>query len=229
MKNAQFGTLIGTYGKGITGSTTVNFTHSGGQHCDDSCPLKGNVCYAEHTAKLKPSIAKNLEKKESDFSGYLKALTTEKALAKLAGSSWTRFAAFGSIPAPSTWTIQDRMALRLIAAAVSHGNYHFPIETVEKAEALKALGFKNMRVSIGEANEAIAKGFPVSVSFDCGKRAVGKNKRKIAQPAFDYAKTVKATTGLNAKVCPAIPGNAKCGQCTMCADNNVDMVIYPVH
>ena len=70
----NFGTLIGTYGKGVAGSATVNFTTSGGRHCDDSCPLKGNGCYAITTEAMKPSITINLERKQDNISDYLQAL-----------------------------------------------------------------------------------------------------------------------------------------------------------
>jgi hypothetical protein len=229
MKNKQFGTVIGTYGKGIEGSATVNFTVSGGKHCDDSCSLKGAGCYAEQTGKVKPSITVNLEKKEADFSGYLATLATPKGLEKIRTAPWVRFAAFGSVPVPSSWTNEDRANWTKIAeAAESHGRYHFPIETVEKARALKALGFSRVRVSDGASVEARLNGFPVSIVVQGAKRATGKNKRAHAAPAFEKAKQYRAR-GVNAKVCPAIAGSAKCGSCTLCADNDVAIVIYPMH
>jgi hypothetical protein len=229
MKSKQFGTVIGTYGKGIAGSVTINFTVSGGKHCDDSCRLKGAGCYAEQTGKVKPSITVNLEKKEANFSAYLSTLATPKGLEKIRNAPWIRFAAFGSVPAPSSWTDDDRANLAKIAkAAEANGRYHFPIETVEKARALKAVGFSRVRVSDGASVEARLNGFPVSVVVQGAKRAIGKNKRAHAAPAFERAKEYRAN-GVNAKVCPAIVGSAKCGSCTLCADNNVAIVIYPMH
>ena len=228
MKTKEFGTLIGSFGKGVQGSITVNFTVSGGRHCDDSCPFKGGVCYAETLQKVKPSINVNLTRKESNFSGYLAQLTREKALIKLTDAPWVRFAAFGSIPAPELWTNNDRENLRKIARAVSHGRYHFPVETVAKAQALESLGFYNVRVSQGQANHALSIGFPVSMSVQGSKMARGKNKREYSKPSFELAKQMRSK-GVNAKVCPAIAGSAKCGQCTLCGDNNVAVVIYPTH
>ena len=229
MKNKQFGTVIGTYGKGIAGSATINFTVSGGKHCDDSCPLKGNGCYAEQTGKVKPSITVNLERKEANFSDFIAAVASDKGIAKIENAPWVRFAAFGSIPAPTTWTEKDRENMRKIAqAAESHGRYHFPIETVEKARALHEVGFTRVRVSDGASVEARLNGFPVSIVVTGEKRAVGKNKRQHAAPAFAKAKAYRKN-GVNAKVCPAITGSAKCGECTMCANNDVDIVIYPMH
>lgn len=229
MKTKQFGTVLGTYSKGIKGSVTANFTVSGGKHCDNSCALKAGDCYAKQTEKMKPPITVNLEKKEKDFSGYLATLATDKGLEKIRKAPWIRFAAFGSVPAPSSWTNEDRANWSKIAdAAEENGRYHFPIETVEKARALKALGFSRVRVSDGASVEARLSGFPVSIVVQGAKRAIGKNKRMHAAPAFEKAKQYRAN-GVNAKVCPAIAGSAKCGSCTICADNSVAIVIYPMH
>ena len=62
----NFGTLIGTYGKGVAGSATVNFTTSGGRHCDDSCPLKGNECYAIITEKIVFGSKREMEQHRLD-------------------------------------------------------------------------------------------------------------------------------------------------------------------
>ena len=97
-----------------------------------------------------------------------------------------------------------------------------------QAQALRAVGFTRVRVSHGQSIEARAAGMPVSMAIKGPKLARGKNKRAHSTPAFEKAKDYR-TNGVNAKVCPAVSGSAKCGQCTMCADNDVAIIIYPMH
>jgi len=227
----NFGTLIGTYGKGVTGSATVNFTTSGGRHCDDSCPLKGNGCYAITTEAMKPSITINLEKKQENIGEYLQALVAPKAISKLQQAPWVRFAAFGSIPAPADLTLQDFKHFRTIGAALDHSRVHFPTETIAKADMLKVAGF-TPRVSVATNTENLHKvlqaGHVASCAVKGDKLARGKNKRAHSAQAITFVRDLRAQ-GINAKVCPAVAGNAKCGACTACADKRVQVIVYPMH
>ena len=229
MQDKTFGTLIGSYGKGITGSVTVNFTTSGGKHCDDSCPLKGNGCYAITTEAMKPSITINLERKESSIGAYLSALTKPKALAKLAGAPWVRFAAFGSIPA--VLDDHERSALKTIAGSLDHSRVHFPTETLGKANMLKDAGFMP-RVSVASNVQNLPKvleaGHVASCAIKGEKLARGKNKRAHSSQAITFVRSLR-DQGISAKVCPAVAGNAKCGSCTACADPSVQVIVYPMH
>lgn len=231
MQTTQFGTLIGSYGKGVVGSATVNFTTSGGKHCDDSCPLKGNGCYAIATEAMKPSITINLERKEENVSDYLQALATPKAIAKLQAAPWVRFAAFGSIPAPSELTLGDFANLRTIAASLDHTRVHFPTETLAKADMLKVAGFMP-RVSVATNLKALPQvikaGHVASCAVKGDKLARGKNKRAHSAQAVTFMRELKEQ-GISAKVCPAVAGNAKCGACTACADKSVQVIVYPMH
>lgn len=232
MQSKNFGTLIGSFGKGIAGSVTVNFAPSGGANCDDSCPLKkSRICYAISAESRKPSITVNLERKAADFSGYLSELVSDKAIAKLNAAPWVRFSAFGSIKDPNDISAADTAKLEYIAANIDHTKTHFPVETERKAAFLKSIGF-NPRVSaatnLESAESLIIKGFQVSATVQGEKRAVGKNKRKHSQKAFDTAAEFRAR-GISAKVCPAIAGSAKCGDCKLCADKSIDLIIYPMH
>jgi hypothetical protein len=227
------GTILGTYGKGIEGSKTVNFSESGGKFCDLSCelhPENGGGCYAVTAGKRKPTIVKNGLKHSANFSLFLGAV---RAMVKtLSEAPWIRFSAFGSISAPSTWTDSDKANLSQIAEKLDHSIVHFPVETLEKARALKDLGYFP-RVSDGEASEAMDAGFPVSRVVKGTKRITGsmsrKRKHEVSAPARELARELRAN-GLSAKVCPAIVANAKCGDCTMCSGTSgVDVIIYPDH
>ena len=230
MQTKTFGTLIGSYGKGVAGSATVNFTVSGGKHCDPSCAIRAQ-CYAITTEAMKPSITINLERKEEHFSEYLQALTTPKAIAKLQQAPWVRFAAFGSIPAPSLWSLADFHAFSRLAQALDHSKVHFPTETIEKANVLQVAGFMP-RVSVATKVEnlpkVLAAGHVASCAVKGDKLARGKNKRSHSAHAITFVRDLRSQ-GINAKVCPAVAGNAKCGSCTACADPAVQVIVYPMH
>ena len=231
MITKQFGTLIGSYGKGIAGSATVNFTTSGGEHCDDSCPLKAKGCYAITTEAMKPSITINLERKQDSISDYLEALVTPKALAKLNVAPWVRFAAFGSIPAPHELTLQDFGHLRTIGASLDHTKVHFPTETLAKADMLKVAGFTprvSVATNVHQLASVLEAGHVASCAVRGDKLARGKNKRAHSAQAITFMRELKSQ-GINAKVCPAVAGNAKCGDCTACADKLVQVIVYPMH
>lgn len=231
MHSKNFGTLIGSFGKGIKGSVTVNFGVSGGSNCDDSCTLKGNGCYAETTEAVKPSITVNLERKQNNLTQYLTELTSPKALAKLNKAPWIRASAFGSIPAPEQITDEQYSLLQNFAAGIDNPNLHWPVETLDKARLLRSVGF-NPRYSAGlDVNKcvsAVIQGFNTSLVVEGPKKARGKNKRKHSEPAFIAMRDL-TSQGITSKVCPAIAGSASCGACTMCADKDIDVIIYPMH
>lgn len=231
MNSKTFGTLIGSFGKGIKGSVTVNFGVSGGSNCDDSCTLKNNGCYAITTEAVKPSITVNLERKQNNLLQYLKELVTPKALAKLNKAPWIRASAFGSIPAPEQLSDHEIEAFKELAIGINNHNMHFPVETLAKAKFLRHVGF-NPRYSAGldkdKAISAVIQGFNTSLVVEGPKKARGKNKRKHSEPAFITMKDL-TNQGIKTKVCPAIAGSAHCGACTLCADKSVDVIIYPMH
>lgn len=226
-KTAQFGTIFGTFGKGIAGSRTINFGVSGGMFCDPGCTLKGNGCYAETIEKSKANITKNLVKKQADVDGYAKVLADN--VWRIADAPFVRFNSFGSIPATGSQVWVDSM--KQLSRYLDSDRVHFPVETAWKAAIVTMMGFVP-RLSLGlkpeMVQETVAKGTKVSVVIDCGKRVQKKNKRTIAQPAFEYAKGLNAK-GITAKVCPAITGSAKCGACKLCTGSGPMVVVYPLH
>lgn len=231
MQSKNFGTLIGSFGKGIQGSVTINFGVSGGSNCDDSCTLKNNGCYAITTEAVKPSITVNLERKQNNLTQYLTELTSPKALAKFNSAPWIRASAFGSIPAPEQVTDEQYSLLQTFAAGIDNPNLHWPVETLDKARLLRSVGF-NPRYSAGldmsKAVSAVIQGFNTSLVVEGPKKARGKNKRKHSEPAFIAMRDL-TSQGITSKVCPAIAGSAKCGACTLCADKDIDVIIYPMH
>lgn len=227
IKSKRFGTLVGTFSKGVPGANTINFAPSGSVNCSNECELKGTVCYAEAVEKLKGSITVNLIRKAADPEGFAQELADNAH--KLADAPWIRFSAFGSIP-----TVVSRdwfQNMKRVAAHLPMDRVHFPVETLFKAATVKALGFMprvSATTSEAKLRDILTNAHVASLVVDCGKRVRGRNKRKTAQPAFDTARELNAE-GIKTKVCPAITGSAKCGQCRLCADPTVKVIIYPLH
>jgi len=226
------GTIFGSFGKGIPGSISINFSESGGFWCAASCIFKNAGCYAQTLEKRQPSIAKNGKRHRENFALLLRAVAN--SIGAKASAPWIRFSVFGTIAPPGVWSLDDHNVLAHIAEQLDHTRVHFPVETVEKARALRRLGF-HPRVSDGESATALTHGFPVSLgceNLDGIKITSGMSRarrQQITAPARAMAAGFRAA-GISAKVCPAIVGNAKCGACRLC--NGVDgpqVVIYPRH
>ena len=220
----------------------MNFSTSGGRHCDPSCPLLGVVCYAQGVERTYTTVNRQLVTREANggFTKLLKDATTPTALTKIAGALWFRFSVLGSIPDPRTWTKAQRKMLQTLASVVPQGLTHFPVETLKKARALINLGF-TPRVSHGAHIEALRANIPASVSIQLTRdngapvRIRACNKKRLAHQAHLKFHTLvaeleaKLGRKLRAKLCPAIIGNAKCGACTMCGNSEIDLIGYPIH
>ena len=227
------GTILGGFSKAVPGAVSINFSVSGGAHCDDSCTLKSSICYAIGQTARKPSIRVNGQRHEDNPEAFVAALTEPQHLKRLCSAPWVRFSAFGAFFRPSTITPRIESGMRQLAAALTAAGRmhltHFPTETLAKARILRDYGFRP-RVSCGTDDTrlpaVLAEGFTASLVVMGNKRAQGRNKRAHCAPAFEKARELRAQ-GVDAKVCPAIAGNAKCGDCTLCA--TVPVIIYPGH
>jgi hypothetical protein len=232
----NFGTLIGTYGKGIPGSLTVNFAPSGGKNCSDTCQLKkSGLCYATRAEARKPSIKVNLERKAADLSGYLKALLQSRN--QITEATWIRISAFGSVPPTGRLSRLQRdlmgSFLRMLAQR-DPTTVHFPVETPEKQEAYR-VGEYFPRLSLGlnpsprRISGWLQKGRPVAMAYDPGTREPGYTRAAISGSKTLARDLRRKFPDHNIKVCPSIAGNAKCGACKLCALDGADLVIYPLH
>ena len=227
------GTILGSFSKGTPGALAVNFSVSGGRHCDSSCTLKNSICYAIGQTARKPSIRVNGQRHEDHPEAFVAALTEPQHLERLTTAPWIRFSAFGAFFQPSTITRPIADGMRRLAAALTAAGrmhlVHFPTETMAKARILRSYGFRP-RVSCGTDHArlpaVLSEGFTASLVVTGAKRATGKRKRAHCAPAFEKARELRAQ-GVDAKVCPAIAGNARCGDCTLCA--TVPVIIYPGH
>jgi hypothetical protein len=223
----QFKALVGVFGKGIEGSVAINFAPSGGVNCDPSCTLFGN-CYATNVEKRQPNVTRNLVTKANAPLDYIRELANVAGI--IATAPWVRFSVFGSIPNNPTaeW-------VKYFTNLVDHLNpirVHFPVETIEKANIVSDAGLYP-RVSAGLDHDRLDAIFDhnhlASVVVDLGTNVTYKNKKRLAPLAHAKAAEFRNKYGVSVKVCPAIIGHAKCGDCKLCANPDVDLVIYPKH
>ena len=229
--------LLGTFRKGVPGSVAINFTRSGGEHCDNSCPFKAGKCYAKRIEARYPKVAKALAYKEEHRLEYLRALVKPTILRWITSAPWVRFNVSGSLYRLDTLQMQEVEYLMKIAAALNSAGtlYHFPVETEAKAWQVFNMGFRRVRQSLGlmidlpdTIDRIKSTSFPTSITVAGTKMANHRNAREMAKPSFVVAKQLREQ-GISAKVCPAVSGKAKCGACTLCAESNQRAIIYPLH
>jgi hypothetical protein len=235
--------VLGSFGKGVSGSVTLNFATSGGANCDTECafhPESTNPaaadrrvrCYAhtcENRADRSQLLAK-LERHEStDALVLIDAAQGEMAIRGYF-APWFRFSAFGSVPAAVPGNLREFLA-RLAAAGTP---VHFPVETAGKAETYRAAvgDLVAVRESVTSSARWISAPGPVSAVAGC----MDMKPRQRIDAARAMAKARTAATGRRVIICPAVAArhlgtaspNAKCGNCTACANRSVD-ILYPAH
>jgi hypothetical protein len=249
--------ILGGFGKGVDGSVSINFGTSAGKNCSKRCrhrsDYKGanatNACYAEAIEK-RPDRTQLLAKlKRHDKMPA--AIVCGAALSELQAlhlrgivPPWVRFSTSGSLPMPGDVTNGFLTQLRaLVSWLVSHDvPIHLPIETSGKAEFYRSIVgdivcVRESLQRVGSHTTAVG-----AVSWVSGDDIItGKAifLRRIER-ARKECKERTAGTGRKAIVCPAIVASfkqrlgtqpnplAKCGSCTACAVDTID-VCYPKH
>ncbi len=152
---AQTGKILGTFGKGLDGSVSINFDVSGGDNCDRACPhhpgssdkSATQACYAVRT-EIRPDRAE-LKRKLERHSQMPAWLVCGRALAELAlrvgrgkPVPWVRISTNGSVPQPAA-VRHDRtfrtMFRKLLTYCLESGiPVHLPVETYAKARFYRA-------------------------------------------------------------------------------------------
>ena len=227
---------LGTFSKAVPDAIALNFSESGGPDCSATCEaLKRNVCYAVHTERLKPSIqVSGQRKRELGFEAlcHIYARKIYNIADKGKVIPWIRFSTFGTVP-DRKLTSNEIVAFGILVESFPEGSpVHFPVETQEKADRFRAiavaLDLKDLviRESCQSDERMWESTRPASrIVFD------GDTKRERLANAVTLAATLP-----DARVCPAIastilrrPKPVKCGQCTLCARGDVQMILYPMH
>ncbi len=228
---------LGEFSKGVTGSVTLNFSESGGDHCDPSCmALQLGVCYAVGVERLKPSVQTSGERKrQMGFAALCRAYAAK--LAKLSAKSggeplpWVRISSFGSVPNRPLLADEVAAFVGMVRAIPAGTPIHFPVETAEKAARFRAIAHAfNLPYTVRESlqNDSAPAGPASRVVYG----APGTTKRERLEAAIAIAKASKGS----ARVCPAIastilksPRKIKCGECKLCSRADVETVLYPQH
>jgi hypothetical protein len=244
-------TILGSFSKALPGAVAINFSQSASTWCSDLCQHKRASCYAKNNEARKPSLQANLSWKQDNQLEYLRAIIESPThTARIRTAPWVRLSAFGTVPPSEVLQASAPLtkAFRKLAKLLSPlaARVHFPVETADKFNAYRALGF-HPRLSLqtqdpDEIADAVRAGIPVSLAVgdpsDKAPRWTLRNKER----ARSFARKLRALLpGKRVTVCPAILGRAKCGDCTACADPDIagskglkgskgsHVVIYPLH
>jgi hypothetical protein len=230
---------LGSFSKAVKDSIALNFSESGGTHCDPACmALTLGFCYAIHTEKMKPSIQTSGERKRKlGFApvcdAYRIAILKKRAKGELI--PWIRFSTFGSVPDRPLSANEIDAFVSLVRSFPPGTPVHFPVESKQKAERFRALSFAfDLPLVVREscqtderAKECTTQGLPASRIVNLGKTGKERLSNAIA--------IAKASKG-KATVCPAIastilrrPHKVKCGECTLCSKSGRTMILYPRH
>lgn len=250
------GSILGTFGKGIDGSITVNFGVSGGKHCDTRCKHHPEstaadatrACYAVR-AEQRPDrqqLAAKLQRHETIPAALVcgRALLEIQEL-ELRGKRipWLRISTNGSLPQPET-VRGSKLFRSQFRALLQHCQQsgipvHIPVETALKRRFYDALvgDLVTIRESAQTANRFYRA--PCAVSFTAGNSSQTRAER--VETARQVAARRRLSTGRKSIVCPAVLNSfaakrnpalkndrAKCGACTACSAAEVD-VVYPLH
>ena len=249
--------IIGTFGKGIDGSVSINFGVSGGADCDPACkhhPASTakdatNLCYAARW-EVRPDrtqLAAKLQRHQEMPPALVlgKALFEIQQIVKRGKSvPWVRISTNGALPMPSKVRGNKlfKSQLRaLLAYCASEGiPVHMPTESYAKARFYRSLvgNLAVVRESLQGGLKRL-KSASGAVSFVAGNQSQTRLER--VETARMAAKMRRESTGRKTIVCPAILNSwaarrdksklnarAKCGACVACAMANID-IVYPLH
>ena len=249
------GKLLGTFGKGIAGSISMNYSESGGSSCDTNCRLhpdtkrkdkvEGTPCYAMRMELIYSAFHNALKTRAKKPAWALcgQALLELQALEKRGVViPWFRFSVAGSVPQPDQ-VRQDRLfrlQFRTLVKWLVERSIpvHLPVESYNKARFYRGLVGDLITVRESAQTETRFRRAQGAVSLFVGEHLP---RRQRVSKARQVAKDRREATGRKTIVCPAVTHGwavryddmtsnprAKCGACTACADGLVD-IVYPKH
>ncbi len=229
--------VLGTFSKGSNDNSAVslNFCRAGGSNCDKRCPYNGNGCYAENLSKVYVSFDDSLALRETMTPAQICRDALAQLKARKKRVSFFRFSVAGSLPFPSKLTREDRRALASLVDYLLSRKIpiHCPVESIEKQKTYSRL-FPSIcvRRSAPTMSSAIKSNHPVSVVIGqdiTGAGAPAKRVEKARTVLIDYCKK----TGKRAGLCPGVKGvlktSAKCAQCGLCSNPDIDLIGYVWH
>lgn len=249
--------VIGSFGKGVDGSVSINFGVSGGKNCSKRClhhpgsKRKGatRACYAARLEKRpdRKQLAAKLERHDGMPAWHVCGMALVELQRMEASGTlppWVRFSTNGSLPMPGDASPLFKAQLRaLVTWLAARGvPVHLPIETNDKTRFYREIlgNIVTVRESLQEVGSHTFTAGPVS--WVAGSAIHGKDTfmRRI-QAARRECRERRMALGRKAIVCPAVVAGfqarmkgvtkndkAKCGNCNACSLEHID-VCYPKH
>jgi O-acetyl-ADP-ribose deacetylase (regulator of RNase III) len=207
--------VLGSFGKGIEGSYSLNYGQSSGKNCDKSCPHHyqstaenaTNACYATRSETYRLALKNRLQRHEKCGAYQI----TRKAIREIQHlidtghkPKWLRFSVAGSVPQPEDVTVPFRKALRelLDLCEANEIPVHFPVETNRKARFYRRIvgGRCVIRESTHDEQAFVLTGG--QTSFVGGTSEMSKKERLEDSKRLATLRT--EATGRKAIVCPAV-------------------------
>ena len=223
--------VLSNFGKGITESRAGNFSRSASDNCDKKCRWFNNGCYAERLEAFRPSLANKLERHELAAPTELVESMQVEMMAETEPVYWFRFSSQGSVPkAKVTRTKRYRAAFRnfckYLHDRLGKRRIHLPVESHSKAKAYREIvgPYAVVRESLQTTDRLRDLRGPCSIVV--GSKGMSRLDKEL--DSYRLADSMRAE-GHTAVVCPAVVGDSKCGKCTACADERVELVVYPLH
>jgi len=237
--------VLGSFGKAIKGSVSLNFSRSGTSNCDPECAmlkfLRPNgkpLCYAENVEKRvdRKQLLAKLERHEAANPAQLTRKAT-KELEKRSTVPWLRISTNGSVPFWANAEFAGELVELLRIARFKGAGIHFPVESQQKAQHYRTIVGDLCTVRETCQTEERWLTADGASSFVAGDFSMTPRERVALAKRLCVLRT--ESTGRTCKVCPAVAHQhlhgrkiknekTKCGSCTLCDRKDVD-IVYPAH
>lgn len=215
---------LSRFSKGIKESAALSFGLSAKSLCDSSCRmLKEGFCYAEKPERLYKDYYTKLVRHRKILPENLIRLAINEIKPSL---KWFRFSVSGSLPAKKSvknWAAYSSALREFCTKLVSLNiKVHMPVESMGKARTYRALLGDLITVRRTVQTKAALLKAKDPVAYVVGDTP-GKSELETRLLANELRKTRSVV------ICPAIISDSKCGKCTACSSDKVDVILYPLH
>ena len=239
--------ILGVFGKGIKGSIALNYAESCSPDCDLNCPYHFKSI-SKHAVNRKVRCYAHKLENRSDRRDLLSKLQRHRRTNKVSltasaieeteriGPSnipWVRISAFGPVPPipPDNF--------RQFCEPFADGKHlHLPVESWAKTVKYRKV-LEGLNVAVRRSCPTVNHFMRASIRSNPVAVVVGNMDQAPMERLTDsrqVAKRRSRRTSRKCIVCPAIAVQhnrkrsklAKCGNCTACANPEID-IVYPAH
>lgn len=200
-------------GNAKTGPIPVSTTSK--STCPNSCPLRGNGCYAENYPLGNHWNKVSKKERGYDIDEFC------KQIAKLPKRQLWRYGQAGDLPGSGD-SIDTRALQKIVRASKGRAGFaftHYPVDAAKNRKAIQA---------------ANCEGFVINLSADSLAHADELADWGIAPVVCllppQTTKPVKTPAGRHVSVCPAaVRDDVTCASCGICAKDRKAIIGFPVH